>query len=475
MPKTASEIGEILTAHKTAMRAEFMRLKLLDKKIRGQYTKTWKPEGADREYNDMQRKAFGPWLEFSRDAIAQGIRIDGYTNQQLWRDAWQANGMDGRQGGINKEAVGLGKSYLLVVPAETVQIDNEGNPLKVADNARVVMRPMSPLLAYAHYADPWDEFPEWTLYRVGPVKPVQFWDSRWLFIDDQALYRWDGSAPEPTDDMSIFEHGVVDGDGEPYCPVSRISNTLPTYGEPESSVERAIPVYERIVDATFTLEMVQRYGAFPQKYMSGGQVGVDANGRPLVRSSVDSLIHSTDAETKFGSFAAASLSDVVVAVDAHIKHLAAVCQVPPHYLLGAVVNMSAEGIAAAESGYFRNIGERKEAMGEGYELAMRIAGDILDVEINPNTDEMHFEDVSTRSLAQVTDAIIKLASLKYPLDSLFAMIPGVTQLDAVESARRAVQAQATAEASAAAIEAVKTPVQQELAAVAPTPVDPAGA
>jgi hypothetical protein len=456
MPKSATEIGSILGDMREQMRSEFMRLSLLDRKIKGDLTRVWMPDGADSEYRDLFKKAKGPWLEFTRDAIAQGIRVDGCNSDQVWAQ-WQANGMDGRQGGIQRETVGLGKSWLLVTPAgQHVEVEDEdGNPVRVvvADRSKVVIRPLSTLSTYAEFIDPYDEHPMWSLTRIGPKK-ADFWESKWLFVDDEAVYRFTGTIGSPQN-LSTFEHELD------YCPVSRVSNTLPTEGEPESSVSRAIPIYQRIVDATFTLEMVQRYGAFPQKYMAGGQIGTNSDGTPAARSSVDSLLHSTDPETRFGNFAAASLADVVVAVDAHIKHLAAVCQVPPHYLLGAVVNMSAEGIAAAESGYFRNIGERQDAMSEGYELAMRTVADILGIE---GADiQMRFEDVSSRSLAQISDAITKLAMLKVPLDKLFAMIPGFTQLDATAaaaSANAAKQAELDAGQSGGGVDATEQLAKQ---------------
>jgi hypothetical protein len=439
MTKTGPEIGTLLASFRKEMRAESMRLQVVDRKIKGRLTRTWMPKGADAEYRDLFRKAAGPWLEFTRDGIAQGISVDGCNNEKVWVEAWQSNGMDGRQDGTNRETVGIGKSFILTVPAgkqgtftETVVVDDElvevETQREVADNTRVVMRALSSLVTYAHFADPWDDRPTWVLTRVGATKPGQFWNSQWVFIDDEALYRFHGDIGAPIN-VTVFEHELD------YCPVARIANTLPAIGEPESSVERAFPVYERIVDATFTLEMKQRYGAFPQKWATGGTPGV-------VNASVDSMVHNTAADARFGNFAEGSLADVVAAIDAHIKHLAAVCQVPPHYLLGAVVNMSAEGIAAAESGYFRNIRERQTAMSEGYELALRTAGEILGLSDDElDAIEVHFEDVSSRSLAQIADAIGKLALLMPDsLAKLFAMLPGFTQLDANDAAQKAIAA-----------------------------------
>lgn len=454
MALDSAAIGQICKGFQADARRELQRLSTLDKKIRGKLIRTWTPSDADLEYKDLLRKAAGPWLEFSADAIAQGVRVDGYTDPEVWKRAWQANGWDGRQNGTTRETVRLGKSFIMLMPA-LAGVDEEG--VEIIDTDNVVMRPASALESYAVFDDPYDKYPQYFLTRVGPTRP-DFWNSKWIFVDGDAFYRFNGK-PEAPQDLRVLEHG------RGYTPVALIPNTIPTTGEPESSVERAIPVYQRIVDATFTLEMVQRYGAFPQKWLTGGSLGAN------VHISADSMLETEGELAKFGNFSQANLSDVVVAKDSHIKDLAAVCQVPPHYLLGAVVNMSAEGIAAAESGYFRNIGERQDSIGEGYELALRIAADYLGMDdaADDTSSQVHFEDVSSRSLAQISDAIVKLASLKAPLDQLFKMIPGWTQTDAASAASAAEKGQQQAADQQAAIDAATQRAAIEAAPPAPEP------
>lgn len=437
MALNATELGELIAGKAQAMRAEWGRLATLQKRIDGKLVRTWMPDNADAEYRDLFRKASSPWLAFVRDCIAQGLLVDGYTSERVWAEAWQANGMDGRQGSVNREVVGLGKAYGLSLPAEN-------------DPNGVVMRPLSALRTYAHFARPWDEYPEWVLTRIGSQSMASFWTSEWLFVDAEAAYWFDGDARTPLN-LRVDEHGLD------FTPVVQLSNTLAMSGQPESSVEAAVPIYQRVVDATFTLQMVQRYGAFPQKWMAGGELAKDENGNPLVRSSVDGLIHASGdsgESARFGTFEPADLDKVVSAVDAHIKHLSAVCQVPPHYLLGAVVNMSAEGIAAAESGYFRNVADRQMAIGEGYEQWMRVAAAIIgDTEAAQATSsQVHWADVSTRSLGQISDAVLKLATVGAPLELLFAMVPGWSKTDVLEAAEfvRSKQAEAGAVRAAAA-------------------------
>lgn len=409
----ATELGALCATLQKDARIEWARLATLQRKIEGRLVSTWTPEGADSEYRDLFRKASSPWLLFGRDVIAQGCRINGYSDEQVWDLAWQANGMDGRQVEVNQEAIGLGKSFIMTIPAK-----GDG----------VVMRPLSALDTFAVYDDPWDEYPVHVLSRLTP-KRLSFWESDWIFVDAEGSYRFHGDPARPMD-VEFSAHGLE------VCPVVMIENTLSSNRSPKSSVEPAIPVYQRIVDATFTLQMVQRYGAFPQKWMAGGEIAQNADGTPAVRSSVDGLIHAkgvTGESARFGTFDAAELNQVVVALEAHIKHLSALLQVPPHYLLGAVVNMSEAGIAAAESGYHRNLADRHISLGEGYELALRTAAAILGLTAaaDDTSSEVHWDDVATYSLNQVADAVVKLSAVGAPAEMLFALVPGWNRTDAL--------------------------------------------
>ncbi len=406
-PKSVAELGQLGASLQQDARAAWAPLQTLQRHIDGQLLKTWMPDNADAEYKDLLRKSASPWLGFARDAIAQGCIVSGYTNTDLWERVWRANGMDGRQEVSTRDAVGFGRGFVSVLPA--------------AGGDGVVMRPMGALDTYAVYEDPWDDYPQYVLHRRKPRRSRDtFWQGSWMLVDDTAIYRFTGTPAAPVD-LSVEVHDLG------FTPVVGISNTLDP--EPRSSIGDKVPVYKRIVDATFTLQMLQRYGAFPQKWMAGGEV--DEN----VRSSVDGLLHAggeAGETARFGAFPAADLDKAVAAVDAHIKHFSAVVQVPPHYLLGAVVNMSAEGIAAAEAGYHRNLSARKKSIGEGYELAMRTAAAMLgeDEAAASATDQVEWENVSSWSPSQVSDFIQKLEMSTGPLEELYRMIPGWTKADA---------------------------------------------
>jgi hypothetical protein len=413
----ATTLGEFLSGYMKDIRKEWDRLRFLQKNIDGTIYSTWMPRGADAEYKDMLRKAATPWLMYAQNAKAQGLVVDGFTSDEIWREAWQANGMDGRQVVVNREVIGLGKSYGLSLPA---------------NGGKVLMRPLSAHSTYAKFADPWDEYPEWVLYRSAKMGK-SYWDSTWYFFDATHWYKFTGSPGTPQG-IETYEHGLG------YCPVVQLSNTLTSDSVPESSIEPGIKPWKRVVDYTFTLSMDMRYGAFPQKWMAGGEIQTDENGNAMIRPAVDSLMHASGpaGETaRFGSFQSASISDVVAGLESAKQDLSSILQIPPHYFLGKVINMSAEGIEAAESAYYRDLAERKEALSEGYELWLRTAADILgysNVADDPNV-EIHWMEQRTRSLGQIADAIVKLKTVGAPDELLFALMPGWTKQDVLEAAR----------------------------------------
>jgi hypothetical protein len=299
------------------------------------------------------------------------------------------------------------------------------------------MRPDAATNVYARFADPTDEFPAVAYRLLSKTKER----TRAEVYDAEARYLIEGSGSAVK--VTITEHpfGV--------CPVVRMDATLDLLGPPMGDVEPVIPIQDRIVDATFTLQMAAKYGAFPQRWIAGmnpgeplrdgdGNVVTDSAGNPMyptIKAYVDSILLAADADTKFGQFQAADLEQYVKALEAHIRHLSAISQVPPHYLLGSLTNLSAEALAAAESGLQRKIADRQEVLGEGYEKALRLASLAAgDEEGGSDTaSQVHWQDVESRSLAQVADALVKLHGIGVPLELLFRMIPKWTETDVKEA------------------------------------------
>lgn len=408
---------------------EWARLRRFVRYSRGQQKRPWLPDNVEAEYVDIAKKSASNWLDLVIRSTCQGLIVDAYGDDSdesnVWSQVWQANHMDAWQHALHRAAATCGYGFIITFPT---------------DDGGVWMQPESATRMYAVYEDPGDEWPTYALRQVTK--------DRWELYDEEARYTITGTGAAGK--VEAVAHNGGD------TPVTKARWSLDLLGDPMGEVEPYIPIQDRIVDATFTMQMVAKYGAFPQRWIAGIDVSQPLKGSdglplkdenenlvyPQIKAYVDSILTAVDRDTKFGQFAAADLRQYVEALDAHIRHLAAISQTPPHYLLGSLVNLSAEALAAAESGLQRKIREKREVLGEGYEQALRMGALMLgdDTAATDLSSQVHWQDVESRSLAQTADALFKLRDLGVPLPMLFAMIPGWTQTD-IERAMQLIEEQ----------------------------------
>lgn len=402
---------------------EFARLRRFARYARGKQPLPWMPDNVESEYRDIANKSQTNWLGLIIRSTVQHLVIDGYTRgdgeqSALWDLSWQRNGMDAKAKGLFRAVLSLGYSYGISFPAEGEGVWKQ--PVAATDLAAV-------------YDDPFDRYP---LHAVRVVAK----DHLELY-DDEARYTIRGSGTGRMVDIASHELG--------FCPVIKVRADPDLLGAPMGEIEPNIASQNRITDATFILQIVAKYGGFPQKWIAGidltkplvdsaGEPLLDGDGNPVfptIKAYIDHILTAVDPDTKFGQFTAADLGQYVNAKDSHIKDLAAVTQTPPHYLLGALVNLSAEALAAAESGMQRKAKDYRDVLGEDVEDWFRTDAAILGLEDEANDDssQVHWQDVESRSLAQTSDALLKLHQLGVPLQVLIPMIPGLSQQDVAEA------------------------------------------
>lgn len=227
-----------------------------------------------------------------------------------------------------------------------------------------------------------------------------------------------------------MEHGLG------VCPVVRYLNGDDLDGDDcvRGEVEPLIEMQDQLNSTTFNLLMAQQYAAFRQRWVTGMAPPLDENGTPIepFNAAVNRLWVAEDPDTKFGDFAATDLGGYLESREATIRHIATVSQTPPHHLLGAMINLSAEALAAAESGLQRKIAERKSSFGESHEQTLRLAALAADDSggWEDTSAQVVWRDTEARSLAQTVDALGKLVQmLGVPAEELWQLIPGISQTD----------------------------------------------
>lgn len=408
----------------SASRAEDARLARVHQYIKGDYpSQVYIPtkalsQKAHEEYLAIIERSRVPVLSLPVDAMAQNLFVDGFRPARSADNAagwarWQANRMDKRHGRLHRSAIGYGASYLSILP---------GTPVPV-------WRPMSARRCRAVYEDNLnDEWPlysleEWVLWSAsGPVRQFRL-------LDAEASYRLTGSlamagAAEVVD-RTVHDTGV--------CPVVRY--TGPDLDDEHlGEVDPLIPLQDQLDSSTFNIEMAQQYAIHRQRWVTGMAVPEDDAGNAVepFRAAIDRLWVAEDPDTRFGEFSQTDIKSWLDAREATMKHLAIKSQIPPGSVLGALINLSAEALAAAEAPQQRRGGEYKTSLGESHEQAFRLdalqAGD--EAGWTDTSSQVVWRDTESRSLAQVADALGKLASqLGIPPRALWEKIPNVTDQD----------------------------------------------
>ncbi len=397
------------------------RLHKISAYMRGEASSVYVPRGARQEYKWLIKRAKVNVLPLVVTVVAQALYVDGYRpaggdeNAGAW-ESWQANRMDARQHGLHRTTLKYGVGYAVVMP---------GKPLPV-------ITPKSPRRMTAFYRDPIDdEWPELAIEETvlntvkGKIRVVRLYD---------ATHRYDLEGDAKPGGKLRFVKAEEHGLG--VCPVVRYLNGDDLDGDDcvRGEVEPLIEMQDQLNSTTFNLLMAQQYAAFRQRWVTGMAPPMDENGSPMepFNAAVNRLWVAEDETTKFGEFGQTSLDGYLASAEATIKHMATVSQTPPHHLLGQMANLSAEALAAAESGLQRKIAERKSSFGESHEQTLRLAAlAARDKEGWADLSaQVVWRDTEARALASTVDALGKLTSmLGVPQEELWERIPGVTQTD----------------------------------------------
>ncbi|MEU3986192.1 phage portal protein [Streptomyces sp. NPDC026672] len=183
--------------------------------------------------------------------------------------------------------------------------------------------------------------------------------------------------------------------------------------------EDVLTVQNRITLSLINLIAAMKYGAFRQRWAAGLEVDEDPlTGQKIQPFKLDirQLWTTEDPEVKFGEFQATDLRPYVAAVESAVQDLAAISRTPPHYLIGAVVNVSGDALKAAETGLVSKVRDRQRNFGESWEQTMRLAFRVLNdaPRANAYTAETIWRDPESRSVAELADAAVKKSTAGVP-------------------------------------------------------------
>ncbi|MEU4568673.1 phage portal protein [Micromonospora sp. NPDC023956] len=421
MPTDGSVVGlaeELISEHKR-INSPTEDFGLVSRYLKGDHDLPYAPRGASAEYRSLARKSITNWLPLISDTFVKGLFVDGYrpakstTNAKAW-DYWQANRMDARQTIIHRNALEYGTAYTLVLPG--------------ADAPSI--RPVSATKAVALYEDEDDEWAQFGLRFKGRAA-----DGAELYemLTETMVYTVAVSkeSSKPAIRGVPLEHNLG------YVPLVRYRERL---DGSRGIILPLLNLQDRINEAVFALLIALQYASFRQRWATGLAIPtVDDPDSPLYgqpvepfKAAVDRLWVTDNPDAKFGDFQQTDVTGHLETYGSGVRTLAAIAQLSPHVLLGDLVNLSADALAAAEASTQRKINEYETTFGEAHEQTLRLAalaaGD--PVGARDLKAQVRWRDTEARSMAAAVDALGKMVQmLGVPAEAAWERIPGVTDQD----------------------------------------------
>jgi len=430
------------------------RLDRIDAYLHGKHDDPYMPDRADEEYKLLAKRAVSNWIPLLVGTPAQAMYVDNFirgvaidetdsndapritsTETSVEMRHWQRSRMDARQAAIYRGALGYGHSFTIT-------------ELK---GGKSYTKGLSALRTSALFVDPAnDDTPFAALTIISYPKNVEpngkpgkarMWDDTYEY---EVSFKSLRDLEKGVTVKRLKKHGASE------CPVTRFVATVDLEGRTIGVVEPMIPLQNRINQTVFDLLVAQTYGSFQVRTVTGmvpptkmkpilqdgeivdwePEIGEDGNPVPAdINLNARRFLFAEDHEAKFDSLPGTPLAGYISSIDMSIRHLAAISQTPPHYLLGQIANLSAEALTAAETALSRKVEEFKHSFGESWERVFRLAAE-LEGEGSSAEDfegEVKWRDMENRSMAQAADALGKLGdNLGIPKRGLWPRVPGAT-------------------------------------------------
>jgi hypothetical protein len=383
------------------------------------------PEGSETEIKDLAKLSIKNVLSLVRDSFVQNLSVIGYRdalakeNSAAWL-SWQGNRMDARQVEVYRPAVTYGAAYVVVTK----------DPVLGA-----LWRPRSPRQLLAVYEDPqtdqWPQYAFETWIDQSDAKPFR----RGVMYDDSFMYPLVfGELPVVPRDQNhtdMARAAAIKDFGEPVrhgagqCPVVRFVNARDAEDLIVGEIAPLLTLQRAINTVNFDRLLVSRFGAFPQKVISGW-AGTESE---VLKASAKRVWTFEDVGVTAQSFPPASMEQYNSVLGEMLEHVAMVAQISPAQVTGKLINVSAEALAAAEANQQRKLQSKRDSFGESWEQTFRLAAEI-DGDTATSTDESSevvWRDTEARAFGAIVDGIAKLAAAGVPIAELLELIPNLTQ------------------------------------------------
>jgi hypothetical protein len=422
-PTTPDQWRDLLLA---ALQSRMPLINRLDSYYRGEHKLLFATAKFREVFGILFASFSDNWCDLVVDASAERLKIEGFrfgSDGAADGDAWeifQRNDLDAESGLAHTEAVKLGCTYALVTP------DKDGQPqiqIEPPSNAIVALDPAQGRKRLAGLRYWLDELgiEHCVLYLPSDV----YW---WQRTSSTYASQWQNAEGTGSNPL-----GVV-----PLVPIANAPTLVERQGR--SDIERVIPLQDAVNKLCADMIVASEYAAFPQRWATGVEIPVYPPGSPNAGqpmpemmgflSGADRVWTSEEFNARFGNFQTSDLTIYVKAIEMYVQHIAAQTRTPPHYLLGQSGSFpSGESLKATETGLVAKVRKKQLHFGEGWEEVVRLAFQILgdDDRANAWDCETIWANPESRSLAETTDAAVKMSSIGVPRPALWEFIGATPQ------------------------------------------------
>lgn len=379
-----------------------------------------------REVAEWMKDARTNWTSLVIESPTERMHVDGFrfgepddssdaakTGDKEANRIWQENSLDADADLVHYGALSQRRGFTLVERGDDGRpVITHETPRQVAvEHAQGSRRKLAAGLKL--WRDDWTGNTRATLWTPEKIYDFVTKAEAPVFSGRAAQLRgWDAFAlPNQGDGERPNDLSIV-----PLVPfTNRRNRRLSGFAEHED----VLTVQNRITLSLINLIAAMKYGAFRQRWAAGLEVDEDpVTGKKIQPFQLDirRLWTTDDPEVKFGEFSATDLKPYIAAVESAVQDLAAISRTPPHYLIGAVVNVSGDALKAAETGLVSKVLDRQRNFGESWEQTMRLAFRVLNDEAKATTytAETIWRDPESRSVAELADAAVKKSTAGVP-------------------------------------------------------------
>lgn len=375
------------------------------------------------------------WVQVVADAPVERLTVTGFlaegevsADRDLWR-VWQVNGLDAESQLGFLGSVVAARSFVLVW-GDPDAPDMPVVSFEDASQAIVAYEPGSRIrrrAALKRWEDGNHDYA--TLYLPYEVwkfsRPKQRQDkSPQMQAVDEELRSWKvrelASEPNPQPNPM----GLV--------PMVELFNKPMLVEDPISDVGGVVAMQDAINLLWAQLFTASDYASFPQRVVLGAErpmmpklnsAGEIVGKEPvdLKKFAVDRVAWITGKDAKIAEWQAANLAMYTGIIEVAVGHVAAQTRTPQHYLIGKMANLAEGALLAAETGLVKRCQEKTLWLGQGLREVARLIALARGEEGKAaalRSGRVLWQDVESRSHAQMADALMKLKRIGFPFEWL---------------------------------------------------------